>query len=157
MKRMLILVLPALLVLVLGTCTKSAETSSEYTPANLTFKVDGNKYSFEGSSILAKDTMNNLIITVPVSTDESITVGTFGTALGSYAIGTDAIGLISMHSAVCNSMELFPPEGQVILSRYDKNSKRVSGTFYFDGLDDDNGLHHVAQGSFSNVPVIVSR
>jgi hypothetical protein len=149
------------LVLVFSACKKDNSSTDPVirpTNGNVTAKIDGVTFQSTNAGALASNDSHSFLLSATDAQDNSISL-TGPTALGTYTDVTndETSGFyISKDGALW--MSSMGGTVTLTITKYDVNSKKMSGTFTFTAPaagSDATGTKTVTNGSFTDVPFLV--
>lgn len=141
-------------------CKKSSDDTTPTPSPTKSFsaKIDGTAWS--STSVISSYTATlgyTQVAATGGNNSDTFQITFVGEATGTFSMGTVTTGTASVNGTMFSSISLDPPVGQVVVTKYDKTSNLVSGTFSFDARDMNGATHHITEGKFENVPLVVTK
>ncbi len=141
-------------VLAFSSGCKKDETE-EVKPA-FSAKVDGTL--FTGVYLMAQHSTGGDATTITgagAMPSEQIVLNFKGSGVGTFDMSDNNIASVVVGGLTCTTLWDDTPSGSVVITKYDVENKKISGTFSFSASDFDGGIHQITEGKFENLELQV--
>ena len=152
MKKVFLLILAAILISVTFSCKKDNSTTTPAT--SFSVKVDGSVWTTSTITAIHVTGGGTTVTATKGGSQVKYILNIAGNTAGTYPL-TNPNNIVTYWYGTnsISSIYMDVPVGQIVVTTYDVSAKMISGTFYFDGEDQDGVIHHFTEGAFVNVPL----
>ena len=149
MKKTLFIVLVAVLIMPLVSCNKD---DNNILSTSFSAKIDGTSWNGDLVAAIHSTDVNITTITATsTSGTNKILLSFQGSGKGTYSFDNYNTGTVYSGSTLFSSEYLETPDGEIVITKYDESSNKISGTFSFTAMDFYGNSCTVSSGKFENV------
>ena len=144
----------SLLAAILFSSTACKKDKEETQASNVSVKFDGITWTADYSVAVFNSTGNETGIVASSGLSSQMQIFFRGNSTGTFNFKSDFEGsycIFIMNKHFYSSVSADGPSGQIIVTKYDKEKKLISGTFHFKGIDFEDETKIFTEGVFTNV------
>ena len=141
-------------------CKKDKSETTPETTSSLSVKYDGTTWSSSAVSAIYTSQMDiTAIISMNSTATQQVHVTFIGDSTGTFNCTNDTfentlavmLGVGAGDSYLTWMADANGTLGQIIVTKYDKINNKISGTFHFDGYNEDGTKKVFTEGKFTNI------
>lgn len=149
--------LTAMIMIGTFSCKKDSDSPSQTSSPGFSAKYDGNSWTANAYTAGYLSYSHTLqIIGTKSNGTEQITLSLKTSTTGTFPISDTVSGSGIIGGLTFSSFGEDNHVGSIVITKMDLTANKISGTFSFDAYESSN-VHHITEGKFTDVPMIVSK